>query len=56
VLGDEWVREGRSAVLRVPSVVVPHEPNYVLNPAHPGFGEIWIGTPEPVPFDVRLAR
>ncbi len=31
-IGDAWVREGKSAVLRVPSVVVPVEPNYVLTP------------------------
>jgi RES domain-containing protein len=26
-----------SAVLRVPSAIVPAENNYLLNPAHPGF-------------------
>lgn len=42
--GDDWIREGRSAVLAVPSVVVNKlELNFLLNPAHPGFAEI---TPE----------
>lgn len=56
LVGDAWVREGRSAVLRVPSVVVPHAHNLVLNPAHPDFGRIEIGEPEPVPIDARLLK
>lgn len=55
-LGDAWVREGRSAILRVPSVVVPHEPNLLLNPAHPAFHHVKRGAPERFPFDSRLAR
>ena len=37
-VGDRWLDEADSAVLRVPSVVVPAESNYVLNPAHPDPG------------------
>src|SRR5574337_688389 len=36
-LGAEWAREGRSAVLTVPSVIVPAESNYLINPLHPDF-------------------
>jgi hypothetical protein len=32
-LGDEWVAERRSVVLRVPGAIVPDESNYVINPA-----------------------
>lgn len=39
-LGDEWARSARSPVLRVPSVVVPAEPNYVLNPHHGDFAAL----------------
>jgi RES domain-containing protein len=53
-IGDRWVAEARSAALRVPSVIVPTEFNYVLNPAHPDFARIRIGTPLPFPFDARL--
>ena len=53
-LGDAWVASGRSAVLRVPSVVVPEQANYLLNPAHPDFGRIRIGTPTPLTIDPRL--
>ena len=32
--GDRWLRAGRSALLRVPSVVVPETFNVLLNPGH----------------------
>lgn len=53
-VGDRWVREGRSAVLALPSVIIPAELNYLLNPAHPDFRKISIGKPEPFAFDPRL--
>ena len=39
-LGDAWVREARSAVLELPSVIIPGETNYLLNPAHPDFKKV----------------
>jgi RES domain-containing protein len=54
-VGDRWVKERRSAVLRVPSVVVPEEYNYLLNPAHPDFVRICIDQTEIYHFDPRLA-
>jgi RES domain-containing protein len=53
-VGDGWVRENRSAVLAVPSVIIPEEFNYLLNPAHPDFKKISIGKPQPFAFDPRL--
>lgn len=55
-IGDAWVAGGESAALRVPSVVVPGEFNFILNPAHPDFGRVRIGAPMAFPFDPRLAR
>lgn len=52
--GDTWIRERRSAVLVVPSVVARREGNVVLNPAHPDFRKIKPGQPEPVLWDARL--
>lgn len=54
-IGDRWFREGRSAVLRVPSVLIPPEWNYVLSPAHPDFEEIRVGEPVDFFLDPRLA-
>jgi RES domain-containing protein len=52
--GTEWVRRGFSVVLRVPSVIVPSEGNYVINPAHPDFSRLTIGAPTPFTFDPRM--
>ncbi len=53
-IGTAWVRDRSSVVLAVPSAVVPVEVNYLLNPEHPDFGQIAIGSPEPFQFDPRL--
>jgi RES domain-containing protein len=53
-IGDAWVREARSAVLALPSTIIPSEPNFLLNPAHPDFKKISIGKPKPFVFDPRL--
>jgi RES domain-containing protein len=55
-IGDRFVADGRALVLRVPSVVVPSESNYLLNPAHPAFPSIRIGAPVAFPFDPRLVK
>lgn len=55
-VGDQWVRDGRSAVLTVPSVVIPEEFNYLLNPAHDDFQDIQIGKPTELQIDARLVR
>jgi RES domain-containing protein len=53
-IGDTWVKDARSAVLEIPSVIIPGEANYLFNPAHPDFKKIVIGLPEPFSFDPRL--
>lgn len=53
-MGDGWVNDGKSAVRRVPSVIVPTEYNYLLNPVHADFKSIAIGKPVPFEFDRRL--
>lgn len=52
--GAAWLRDRRSVALRLPSVVIPGEFNYLLNPAHPDFGQVRLGHPEPFSFDPRL--
>lgn len=53
-IGDLWVNKARSAVLELPSVIIPDEPNYLINPTHPDFPKITIGKPTPFSFDPRL--
>lgn len=55
-LGDEWVRRGAAALLRVPSVVVPTESNFLVNPGHKDFGKIRIGAVQPLTLDPRLRK
>jgi RES domain-containing protein len=52
--GTAWLSAARTAVLAVPSAVVPPETNYVLNPAHPDFRRIVVGRAEPFGLDPRL--
>lgn len=52
--GDVWSKAGKHAVLRVPSVIVPDEDNFLINPLHPDFSQITIGKPIPFSFDGRL--
>jgi RES domain-containing protein len=53
-VGAGWCRSGRSAILRVPSVIIPSEFNFLLNPAHPDFKSVEISPPEPFSIDPRL--
>ena len=55
-LGDDWISSQRSVVLQVPSVIVPDENNYLINPNHPDFPKLKIGTPESVSLDTRLLK
>jgi RES domain-containing protein len=45
----------RTAVLAVPSVVIPGETNYILNPAHPDFRRVVVHRAERFDLDPRLA-
>jgi RES domain-containing protein len=54
VMGDQWSQSGATAVLEVPSVVVPFEKNVILNPAHADFARVRIGNPVAFEFDPRL--
>ncbi|HRP24404.1 MAG TPA: RES family NAD+ phosphorylase [Thauera sp.] len=55
-IGSTWLAEGTSAVLAVPSAVVPAERNYLLNPRHPDFARVILGEPKALDVDVRLLR
>jgi RES domain-containing protein len=52
--GSSWIRNGRTAILAVPSVILPSETNYLLNPNHPEFARIRIGRPQRFVFDPRM--
>jgi RES domain-containing protein len=53
LLGTKWSDSLKTAVLQVPSVVVPQESNLVLNPRHPDFSKIIVRDRLPFAFDSR---
>ncbi|PSR53495.1 RES superfamily protein [Adhaeribacter arboris] len=53
--GDNFVKTGKSLVLKVPSAVVPGDFNYLINPLHPLIHQVTlVGEPAPFSFDSRL--
>lgn len=54
-LGDLWLVSQPSALLEVPSAIVPHTSNFLLNPEHTDASSITF-TAEEHPFDLRLLR
>lgn len=52
-IGADWIRRASSAILAVPSVVIPSETNYLLNPLHPAFGKLQIGDAQFFETDLR---
>jgi RES domain-containing protein len=55
-IGTQWARSQRSAVLVVPSALVPQESLFLLNPQHPDLARIRIGTAWPFAFDPRILK
>ena len=53
-VGDAWIRSGRSALLRVPSVSVPESCNILINPSHPDAPSIVPRATRAFEFDPRL--
>lgn len=52
-LGTAWVASASTAMLVVPSAVIPEERNYLLSPAHPDFKRFRLNKPEAFHFDPR---
>lgn len=53
-IGDKWLTERETAILKVPSAIIDLEYNYLLNSAHPDFRQIKIAASKPFTFDSRL--
>lgn len=53
-IGDHWVALRESAVLRVPSVIVPGESNFLINVLHPDFHTLTVGKAESFRLDRHL--
>jgi RES domain-containing protein len=53
LFGDRWLEEGRTPVLRTPSVIIPEAANLLINPRHPA-GPGRIQSVRDFSFDPRL--
>jgi RES domain-containing protein len=53
-IGDQWLDRSSSALLQVPSVIVPLARNFLLNPAHPDAAGFAVAEVIEAPFDRRL--
>jgi RES domain-containing protein len=52
--GSKWIKDCRSAILFVPSVIAPLEQNVLVNPNHPDAAQIEVSLEQPVWWDDRL--
>jgi RES domain-containing protein len=55
-IGRRWIRSAATAVLEVPSAIVPTESIYLLNPKHKDFRLLKFASPVPFRFDGRLKK
>lgn len=56
LIGDDWIKRNSSLLLKVPSVVINEEYNFLINPAHKDFTKVKILSIQPFSFDERLIR
>lgn len=54
VIGDRFARDGRAAILIVPSALAPGESNWLINPSHPHFRRIRLLKTEAFRYDTRF--
>ena len=55
-IGTRWALANDTLLLRVPSAVVEHECNILINPSHPDMKHVSISRTERYSFDARLLR
>lgn len=53
-IGDKWLAHGEFLLLKVPSVPIPEEHNYLLSPLHPHMKEVKITGQAPYLLDNRM--
>lgn len=53
-IGDKWIQSRQSLVLKVPSIILPEEFNYLINPLHKDFSKVRIESITVFDFDKRL--
>ena len=54
--GTNWANSGRSALLQIPSIIVPEEQNVLINPVHPDAARITAQKVRKWLYDPRMDR
>ncbi|KQQ36292.1 hypothetical protein ASF61_08945 [Duganella sp. Leaf126] len=54
--GGAWLRRGDTLAMKVPSVIVPEEANFVINPRHPEYPQVQLTAVRPFAFGRRLLK
>lgn len=55
-IAHQWIEQGKTIALKVPSCIIPTAHNYILNSRHPDYGKVNIFSEESFALDVRLRR
>lgn len=55
-IGDQWLASGDTALLRIPSVIVPETWNLLLNPQHREASAVRVKWRRAYPWDTRLLQ
>jgi RES domain-containing protein len=53
-LGDKWLKEGKSLLMKLPSAIISSENNFIINPAHVDFKKVKIIFIEKLELDKRI--
>ncbi len=53
-IGDDWIEQGKSLLLQVPSSVIQEETNVLINPNHSEFHQVKVQNISSFEFDERL--
>ena len=55
-IGDQFIQNNQTLILKVPSAIVPQENNFLLNPLHADFKKVKIILSELLELDKRLTE
>lgn len=55
-IGDQWIKNGNSLLLKIPTVLMQRGVNYLVNPAHPKIDQVKIIETLDFDFDIRSFR
>jgi len=54
--GTDLLREAKALIIQIPSVIIPEEWNYLVNPLHPAINKIKVISITGYPYDTRIKQ